>query len=101
MFAFFIDISIHQIGYISGLIERLKGTLYTDSKVSEHIIQEDYPSVQVKYFPTVSEILKSMLSDGIKVLILQDFHYKKFSSLKKYNVKFVQVFHGTAIRRTM
>jgi CDP-glycerol glycerophosphotransferase (TagB/SpsB family) len=61
-----------------------------------HIIQEDYPSIRVKYFPTVNEILKSMLSDGIKVLILQDFHFKKFSSLKKHNVKFVQVFHGTS-----
>ena len=96
MYAFFIDISIHQIGYISGLIERLKGTLYTDSKVSLNIIQEDYPSIRVKYFPTIREILKSMLIDGIKVLILQDFHFKKFSSLKEHSIKFVQVFHGTS-----
>jgi CDP-glycerol glycerophosphotransferase (TagB/SpsB family) len=37
-----------------------------------------------------------MQKDGIKILILQDFHYKTFRALKERRVKFVQIFHGTS-----
>lgn len=93
---FYIDNSIHQIGYIVTLIEKLNGILYTDSKISMHIIQEDYPSIIVRFYPDTDEIIKAMIKDRISILILQDFQYKKFSPLKSRGVKFVQIFHGTS-----
>jgi len=96
MFGFYIDTSIHQIGYIAGLLNFLKGILYTDSRSSLEIIREDFPHIDIKYFDTLEEIITAMIVDGVKVLILQDFHYKKFEKLRKNGVKFVQIFHGTS-----
>ncbi len=95
MFSFYIDSSIHQIGYITGLLRLLKGTLYTDCRSTYEIVREDFPDIRVKYFDSLKDILKDM-ENSTKVLILQDFHYSKFSSLKKNGVKFVQIFHGTS-----
>ena len=96
MYAYYIDASIHQIGYITGLFEKAESVLYTDSETSLKIIKEDFPAIRVKFFPSVKEIIEAMRSDGIKILILQDFHYKMFKILKKDGIKFVQLFHGTS-----
>lgn len=96
MYGFYIDASIHQIGYITQLIEKVNGILYTDSEISRNIITQDFPSIRLKYFPGIEAVRESMKSDRINVLILQDFHYKKFMRLKEEGIKFVQVFHGTS-----
>lgn len=96
MYAFYIDPSIHQIGYITELMSRLQAILYTDSKTSFDIMQHDFPEITVRYFPSLRDIIEDIESNRIRVIVLQDFHYKKFISLKKKGVKFVQVFHGTS-----
>jgi len=96
VFGFYIDTSIHQIGYIAGLIDYLKGILYTDSSSSMEIIREEFPHIKIKYFGTLEKIIATMITDEVKVIILQDFHYQKFEKLKKKGVKFVQIFHGTS-----
>ncbi len=95
MFGFYIDTSIHQIGYITGLLRYLNGKLYTDCYSTYTIIKEDFPDINVSYFELLEDIIKDM-KNKIKALILQDFHYKKFSELRKYSIKFVQIFHGTS-----
>ena len=97
MFAFYIDTSIHQIGYIAGLLRKLDGSvIYTDSDVSLKIIKNDFSNISVKFFSSLKEITEAIRSDRIKVLILQDFHYKKFRTLRDTGIKFVQIFHGTS-----
>ncbi len=96
MYAYYIDASIHQIGYITGLFEKAESVLYTDSETSLKIIKEDFPAIRVKFYPSVKEIIEAIRSDGIKILILQDFHYKMFKILKEDGIKFVQIFHGTS-----
>jgi CDP-glycerol glycerophosphotransferase (TagB/SpsB family) len=96
MFGFYIDSSIHQIGFITELLQKLNGILYTDSQLSRSLIAKDFPSINIDYRETIQEIMKSMREDGIKILILQDFHYKTFRALKEEGVKFVQIFHGTS-----
>lgn len=96
MFGFYINGSIHQIGFITDLLDKLHGSLYTDSETSFRIIQRDFSSIRVYFLPTLAEIIEAMKKDGIRVLILQDFHYKKFVKLRRDGVKFVQIFHGTS-----
>jgi CDP-glycerol glycerophosphotransferase (TagB/SpsB family) len=97
LFGFYLDTSIHQIGYIAGLLDKVDDSiLYTDSDASHRILKKDFPGIRVKYYSSFKEILDAMKSDGIRVLILQDFHYKKFSTLRDNGVKFVQIFHGTS-----
>ncbi len=96
MYGFYIDTSIHQIGYITDLLKTLKGTLYTDAESTLRIIKEDFPGIQVKYFPSVAAVVDAMKADRIRYLILQDFHYKKFRTLRDEEVKLIQIFHGTS-----
>ncbi len=97
MFAFYIDTSIHQIGYIAGLLKKIDSSIiYTDSDVSLRIIKKDFPDIRVKYYLSLKEIINAIKFDGIKVLILQDFHYKKFRTLRDTGIKIVQIFHGTS-----
>jgi len=96
MYGFYIDSSIHQIGYITDLIRYLDGTLYCDCKSTFLIIRDDFPDIKIKFFQSIPAIIDDMLKNKIKVLILQDFHYNIFSKLKEYGVKFVQIFHGTS-----
>jgi CDP-glycerol glycerophosphotransferase (TagB/SpsB family) len=96
MYGFYIDSSIHQIGFITELLQKLNGTLYTDSQISQSIFAEDFPSIRIKFHDTTRSIIESMKKDGIKILVLQDFHYKLFKPLKEAKVKFVQIFHGTS-----
>ena len=96
MFGFYIDSSIHQIGYITEIIKSLNGTLYTDCESTYEIIADDFPWINIKYLNSIQEIVERMKEDNIKILILQDFHYGSFSKLKDYGVKFVQIFHGTS-----
>jgi hypothetical protein len=76
MYGFYIDSSIHQIGFITELLQKLNGTLYTDSQISQSIFAEDFPSIRIKFHDTTRSIIESMKKDGIKILVLQDFHYK-------------------------
>ena len=94
MYGFYIDTSIHQLGYVTGLIRELNGILYTDSELSYKIVEKDFPWISVKYFDDFNPIIDEMVNDKIRVIILQDFQYKKFKTLRDKNVKFVQVFHG-------
>jgi CDP-glycerol glycerophosphotransferase (TagB/SpsB family) len=96
MYGFYIDGSIHQIGFITDLLEKLHGKLFTDSESSFTIIQRDFPSISVLFLHDMNAIIQAMRNEGIRVLILQDFHYKKFMKLKQDGVKFVQIFHGTS-----
>jgi CDP-glycerol glycerophosphotransferase (TagB/SpsB family) len=96
VYGFYINTSIHQLGYITDLIHRLDGLLYTDSEQTFKIIRKDFPGIRVKLLRSIQEIVESMKADGIRCLILQDFHYKKFRELKETGVRFVQIFHGTS-----
>jgi CDP-glycerol glycerophosphotransferase (TagB/SpsB family) len=97
LFAFYLDTSIHQIGYIAGLLNKMDNSvLYTDSDASLGILKKNFPEINVKYYSSFNDIINAMKSDGVKVLILQDFHYKKFNPLRDEEVKFVQIFHGTS-----
>ena len=96
VYGFYINSSIHQLGYVTELILRLNGLLYTDSEQTFNIIKKDFPGLRVKLLPSIPEIIKSMKANRIRCLILQDFHYNKFKELKELGVKFVQVFHGTS-----
>jgi len=96
MFSFYIDSSIHQIGYITEVLKLLDGNLYTNFQSSYEIIKEDYPWISIKYFNSIPDIIEEMIKDKTKILILQDFHYSKFSKLRECGVKFVQIFHGTS-----
>jgi len=96
VYGFYINGSIHQIGFITDLLDKLHGNLYTDSETSFRIIRRDFPLTRVHLLPNLAEIIDNMKKDGIRVLILQDFHYKKFIKLREDGVKFVQIFHGTS-----
>lgn len=96
MYGFYINSSIHQLGYITELILRLEGSLYTDSEQTFTIVRKDFPGISIKLLPSISEIIRAMKADHIRCLILQDFHFKKFRELKETGVKFVQIFHGTS-----